>query len=258
MRDDSHTTGEIAGVLSTAATAPPWRKRSWIDEASAWIREQAQRAGRAPVGRVVAYKLTERKAFLGAETPRGRLFMKCCLAAAHEARLTTLLSQRYPAHFAPVVAVDSQRAWLLMEEVQGRPLMLTADPSCWARALKTFADIQLDFTRRADDLAEIGCPDRTWPWVGSRLARLAESHVVCDGMSDTERSELLAAIPVWHELLSLQATSPVPHATLDHGDFHPGNILVTERGPVFLDWEGGSIGHAFCAPLTLFAYLEEK
>jgi uncharacterized protein (TIGR02172 family) len=30
---------------------------------------------------------------------------------------------------------------------------------------------------------------------------------------------------------------------LCHGDFHPGNILLTRRGPVIIDWSTGSRGH---------------
>ena len=29
-----------------------------------------------------------------------------------------------------------------------------------------------------------------------------------------------------------------------HGDFHPGNILLTERGPVIIDWSAATRGHA--------------
>jgi uncharacterized protein (TIGR02172 family) len=28
-----------------------------------------------------------------------------------------------------------------------------------------------------------------------------------------------------------------------HGDFHPGNILLTDNGPVMIDWIDGNIGH---------------
>ena len=31
--------------------------------------------------------------------------------------------------------------------------------------------------------------------------------------------------------------------TVCHGDFHPGNILLTRRGPVVIDWMSGTRGH---------------
>jgi len=31
--------------------------------------------------------------------------------------------------------------------------------------------------------------------------------------------------------------------SLCHGDFHPGNILVSSRGPVIIDWAGATKGH---------------
>jgi aminoglycoside phosphotransferase (APT) family kinase protein len=32
-------------------------------------------------------------------------------------------------------------------------------------------------------------------------------------------------------------------AALLHGDFHPGNVLLSERGPVVIDWFDSAIGH---------------
>lgn len=32
--------------------------------------------------------------------------------------------------------------------------------------------------------------------------------------------------------------------TLCHGDFHPGNVLITARGPVVVDWSSACRGHA--------------
>jgi uncharacterized protein (TIGR02172 family) len=32
-------------------------------------------------------------------------------------------------------------------------------------------------------------------------------------------------------------------STICHGDFHPGNVLVTRRGPVVIDWGRASAGH---------------
>ena len=29
-----------------------------------------------------------------------------------------------------------------------------------------------------------------------------------------------------------------------HGDFHPGNVILTPRGPVIIDWSAGTRGHA--------------
>src|SRR5207253_2945540 len=31
--------------------------------------------------------------------------------------------------------------------------------------------------------------------------------------------------------------------TICHGDFHPGNILLSRNGPVVIDWTSGTRGH---------------
>ncbi len=70
------------------------------------------------------------------------------------------------------------------------------------------------------------------PWRVRRIGRtLAELHcrlaeIPCDA------PDVSAAIPVAIE----------PAEAIVHGDLHPGNVLVTSRGPVVIDWEGASLG----------------
>ena len=46
---------------------------------------------------------------------------------------------------------------------------------------------------------------------------------------------------------SLEVLDQMPRGnSLCHGDFHPGNILVTDRGPVIIDWVDASRGDPIC------------
>ena len=38
-----------------------------------------------------------------------------------------------------------------------------------------------------------------------------------------------------------------------HGDLHPGNVLLTDNGPVVIDWEGAGVGSADADSATTLA-----
>lgn len=43
---------------------------------------------------------------------------------------------------------------------------------------------------------------------------------------------------------ALDAMQPLPDGNiLCHGDFHPGNVLLAESGPMIIDWENASLGN---------------
>jgi aminoglycoside phosphotransferase (APT) family kinase protein len=71
------------------------------------------------------------------------------------------------------------------------------------------------------------------PWRARRYgALLADLHA------------RLAAIPVDHAVLASDEV-PVAYGAPEvyvHGDLHPMNVILTDRGPVVIDWEGARIG----------------
>ena len=259
---DAHVPGDPPARVAVAGPSAeggdlPWERRGWLDEASTWIREQARLAGCGAVTRIVPYRLTRRSALLGADTRTGRLFLKCGLETArHEPGLTAFLSREYPGRFAPVVATDTGRCWLLMREVGGRSLMLTSNAAPWADALERLARLQMDLSHRLGRLGELGCADRTLSWVASRVPDLVRWRFAHADVTAEERRAITAAIPVWQRWSSERASDRVPLATLDHGDLHPANLIVSEYGTTYLDWEAAAIGHPFFSPLILLGYME--
>ncbi len=93
----------------------------------------------------------------------------------------------------------------------------------------------------------------TLPSIGVGLGRI---H------ADLHRPEVPDELPSIHELIesriqesarvpadiaaaALVALEDLPHGrSLCHGDFHPGNVLVTDRGPVLIDWTNAARGPA--------------
>lgn len=95
----------------------------------------------------------------------------------------------------------------------------------------------------------------TKPWLIPRVARtLAETQIAVHACA-------LTTLPPLRELLqqrirqaspltpalraaALRALDRLPDGSaLCHGDFHPGNVLLSARGPLVIDWENAASGH---------------
>ena len=96
---------------------------------------------------------------------------------------------------------------------------------------------------------------RTQPWKIAAYGRLlAELHVSIHGLA-------VAELPQWRARMEqairgagaltdltkqavLKALAQLPDENaLCHGDFHPGNVIMTARGPVIIDWVTAAQGH---------------
>jgi uncharacterized protein (TIGR02172 family) len=120
-----------------------------------------------------------------------------------------------------VLEVDG-RFGILFERVSG-PSMLqqfSARPWTVAHSLRVFADLHLAMhTRHVSGLP-------------SQRAQLARSISEASAASATTRAQALEQL----ERL------PDDHV-LCHGDYHPDNVLMTQTGPVIIDWGSASSGH---------------
>jgi uncharacterized protein (TIGR02172 family) len=93
------------------------------------------------------------------------------------------------------------------------------------------------------------------PWQANRLARtLAELHAEMHTRHVPELPELhrrledkindFDGLPGDCRQAAQQALQRLPKGDqLCHGDFHPGNILMTARGPVIIDWTDATQGN---------------
>lgn len=79
------------------------------------------------------------------------------------------------------------------------------------------------------------------PWRAPRVGRT---------MADLHRR--LADVPI--DGVEMRVSSE-PVEAIVHGDLHPGNVIVTEDGPVVIDWEGASLGPRDADAATLWLLL---
>jgi uncharacterized protein (TIGR02172 family) len=120
-----------------------------------------------------------------------------------------------------VLAVDG-RFGILFERVLG-PSMLqqfSARPWTVAHSLRVFVDLHL------------AMHTRHVPGLPSQREQLARSISEAPAASATIRAQALEQLD----------RLPDDHV-LCHGDYHPDNILMTQTGPVIIDWGSASNGH---------------
>src|SRR5579863_7224880 len=100
-------------------------------------------------------------------TASGLLYFKAVAAGfAHEPPLTHFLAAHWPECIPRVLAVDTERRWMLMQDA-GRPLrglLLTGDIHAnivyLEQAFARYAQFQIGTAAYTDALLSSGCPDR--------------------------------------------------------------------------------------------------
>jgi aminoglycoside phosphotransferase (APT) family kinase protein len=113
----------------------------------------------------------------------------------------------------PGIVFERIEGGSLLEHTQKRPWRLFA-------AIRQAAELHAEIHRYPAP-----------PDLPALRARIAERVDASDSPAPDKRTarERLAALP--------------DGSALCHGDFHPGNVLLTPRGPVVIDWSAASRGH---------------
>lgn len=172
---------------------------------------------------------------------------------AFEAGVVELLARRRPDVVAELVGVDPERGWMLMRDAGTRLRDLTPAQRDWERLLPLYAQLQLDVTPDVDALLAVGCPDRRSGLVPAEYATLVEREA--GTLTPRELERLLAHTREVEAAAAELAEVGVPE-TIQHDDFHDGNVFVSEGRFRVLDWGDACISHPFATlriPFELIA-----
>ena len=227
---------------------PNWTDPGWLAAAHAWIRERADVAG--PIEQPHVYPWST---VLRVPTAGGDLWFKAnAPQLRHEAAVVTLLARERPDCVPPLLAADLASGWMLMADA-GTSLRQTIerehDLARWLDVLPLYAGVQVDLTAHVDELLAAGAPDLRLATLPARYERFVEE---LDGLPAEERRRLLALVPHVRELCEELAAYGVPE-TIQHDDFHDGQVYVRDGGYLLLDWGDACISHPF---FTLAVTLE--
>jgi hypothetical protein len=204
-------------------------------EAVAWIDAHVARTGEVELVRERPWATV-----LRAPTADGPVWMKLAgRGTGFEVPLYRLLARVVPEDVLVPIAIDEQRAWLLLPD--GGPSLgeTRAGADAVIDALVEYGRLQRALAPYAGEMLAHGVPDMRPAIMPARF----EEALAAAGEELPEVAALAPAVGEWCERL---AASPLP-ASLDHNDLHPWNMLA---GPRYYDWGDSVLAHPFAAMLV--------
>jgi len=221
-------------------------------DAIAWADEQLRRRNER-----VLQQEQVRSGPAGATTllrgERQRFYLKTCRdSATHEPALVAALGQWLPDAVPPVVAADPAQGWLLLADA-GPTLRAVIradrDRRRSMEMVRRLAALQKGALRYVEPLLALGVPDRRLDLLPALyealIADLSALRVgYPDGVSEHELARLRAFASEVGALCARLAAFGLP-ATLQHDDFHSGNVAFAGGQYRLLDWGESFIAHPF-------------
>ncbi len=243
----------------TLSTLPrPWADPRWYDEVHAWIESALQSHDLTAVAPWDPPRIRPWSVVIRVPTNAGACYFKAAgPLSVFETGLTQTLFRRRPGCMPELMAFDAAQGWMLHAD-GGDTLrtLLQAEKSLghWLRILPEYAELQIAMADHLDELLASGAPDR-------RLARLPDQYEALleetsdlrigqpDGLSAEEYRRLLDLRP-WVAARCAELASFGLPQTIQHDDFHDGNIFVRDGCYSFFDWGDACITHPFCTLLV--------
>ena len=222
-----------------------WTDPQWLAEAHGWIEEQVAQLGGASWATIDQHHIYPWSTVMRVPTGSGDVYFKANSdASLWEAALVMLLAARRPDCVQPLLAVDVERGWMLMADAGTRLREIVErerDLTRWLEVLPLYAGLQVDLAADADELLALGVPDL-------RLARLpARYEEMLDSLRDLpsrDRGRLVGNVGRVRELCEELAAYGLPE-TIQHDDFHDGQVFVRDGRYLLLDWGDACVSHPF-------------
>jgi Phosphotransferase enzyme family len=226
-----------------------WLDPEWRAEAEAWIREQAAVSG--PIEQPHVYPWST---VLRVPSADGDLWFKATTLEIHgfEPPLTAILAEAFPDRTTELVSIDQERGWMLMRDAGTRLRELIESPGDlhrWEDVLPRYAELQIGLARRADELLALGVPDERLAGIAGKVEALLEDDGalmlgVSDELSPEQRGELQRRLPELRAIVEELEAFGIPE-TIQHDDFHDGQVFVKDGRYRLLDWGDSCISHPF-------------
>jgi hypothetical protein len=230
-----------------------WTDPLWLAEAHGWIADRLDDLGSEIAGTIEQPHVYPWSTVLRVPTPVGDVYFKAnAPELRHEAAVVGVLARRRPDCVPGLLAVEPGRGWMLMADAGTQLRQLVQherDLRRWLDVLPLYAGVQLDVAGAAEELLAAGVPDLRLAVLPSRFEELLDG---LDGLPDAERNRLRARPPQVAELCEELAGYGLAE-TIQHDDFHDGQVYVREGRYLLLDWGDACVSHPF---FTLAVTLE--
>jgi len=241
-----------------------WYNPDWQKQAHDWIRLEAKRNAIQLTGDIEQPHAYAWSTVLRVPTDQGMLFFKATAGETiYEIALTQKLAEWVPDCMPEPVAVDTERGWMLMRD-GGEQLRASIRPTQnvkpWEPVITRYAEVQIGLAEHVDEILALGIPDRrlaALPPLYSQLLADTDSLMIDQekGLTSADFQQLQDLTARFIQLSTHLASFGIPES-LNHGDFHDGNILLRDGRITFFDWGDASVTHPFVSLRTFFVSME--
>jgi hypothetical protein len=230
-----------------------WTDPLWLAEAHEWIDAEVARLGLGAVGAIDQHHVQPWSTVMRVPTESGDVYFKANTAALrHEAAAVTLIAAHRPDCVPPPLAVDLERGWMLMADAGDRlreTVERERDMSCWLDILPLYAGLQIDLADHADELLAHGVPDLRLSTLPSSFETMLDDLVELPAFDLRRLERNVSRVEAMCDEL---AGYGLPE-TIQHDDFHDGQVFVRDGRYLLLDWGDACVSHPF---FTLSVTLE--
>ena len=243
-----------------------WEQPNWRKQARDWIVTETSGRDIEITGAIKQSHISPWSTVMRVPTRDGTLFFKASAEdVAPEAALTQALAGWYPDVMPELVAVDIVRGWMLMRD-GGEPLRASIRPTqdlrLWNPIITLYAEVQVGLTEHVPELLAMGVPDWRLAALPAQYDQLLKDTgglalAFDGGLTATEFRRLQDLSPRFKQICTDLASFGLPE-TLNHGDFHDGNVLLRNGRITIFDWGDGNLTHPFTSLRTFFVSIENS
>ena len=248
----------------TDETQLRWHDPAWQKQAHDWIRSEAERNSIQLTGEIEQPHAYAWSTVMRVPSSEGTLFFKATAGETiYEIALTEKLAKWYPDCMPDLVAVDTVRGWMLMRdggEQLRASVRSTKDVSPWEPVITQYANLQIGIAEHVDEILALGIPDHRLAALPALYKQLLsdEKSMMLDqekGLTSEDFHKLQNLSPRFEQICADLAAFGIPES-INHGDFHDGNVLVKNSRITFFDWGDASVTHPFVSLRTFFVSME--
>jgi hypothetical protein len=241
-----------------------WHDPEWLNQAHEWIQAETKRESIQITGEIEQPHAYPWSTVMRVPTNEGTVFFKATAGETfYEAALTKMLGGWFPDCMPELIAVDTARGWMLMRdggEQLRAAIRPTQDIKPWQPVIARYAEVQASLAEHIAEILALGIPDyrlAVLPLLYRQLLTDEPSLMIDQekGLTSAEHQQLIDLTQRFEKFCADLAAFGIPES-LNHGDFHDGNVLIKNGRITFFDWGDASVTHPFISLRTFFVSIE--